>query len=473
MNVSFTSIDVAALSPLLMVLAGALGFLLLETFHPEWIKKQFLPYSLGILGLSLGASFFAPPSSHSLLTPWIQFDVLARWFNLFFLWIGVALVLMAPPFFERFSLRCGEFGFLLFSALFGLMLIGSSADFLLLFLGIETLSLSLYVLCCYVKGESLASESSIKYFLLGALTAAFLTYGIALIYGALGTTRLDALFVPLSGELPQSLFYGGLSLVLVGLCFEAAIVPFHTWAPDVYEGASTPVTAFMAVGTKVGAFAAFLRVFFGVFQAEALLNGMVFALLAYPTLLYANFLALRQIQLRRFFAYSGISHAGFLLIPMAAGTPDAQSALLFYLVVYALATLLAFSVIMVLDDKPEGITIHDLRGLFYRSPVSASILALSFLTLAGIPPTVGFTAKFAILYAGFQAGYVTLVIVGLLTTVLSAVYYLRFVGAMFQEPVSAKALPRIPSIEFLSAVTAALLVLGSFFPEPFFRFLSP
>ena len=209
---------------------------------------------------------------------------------------------------------------------------------------------------------------------MGSLATAFFIYGIALIYGAAGSTSFSALlpaYQKLATPAQEALFFGGIALVTLGLAFKAAIVPFHIWAPDVYEGASTPVTAFMAVGTKAGAFAAFVRVFMGALPAFDPVWNVAVAWLAVPTLIYANALALRQSQMRRFFAYSGISHAGFLLIPLAAGTEAALASLLFYLVVYALATLGAFGVIAYLDQRSEGVFLHDLYGLFQRCPLPA------------------------------------------------------------------------------------------------------
>ena len=201
----------------------------------------------------------------------------------------------------------------------------------------------------------------------------------------------------------KSLFQGGIALVTLALAFEAAIVPFQVWAPDVYQGAPTPVTAFMAVGPKVGAMAAFVRVFMVALPGFDPLWNEGLSLLIYPMLIYANYVALRQTQLRRFFAYSGISHAGFLLIAVVAGGPNALTALLFYLVVYAVATIGSFAVVAYLDRDSEGVAIADPNGLFRRSPYLAGILALCLLTLAGIPPTIGFFAKFYLFQVAFEA----------------------------------------------------------------------
>ena len=352
------------------------------------------------------------------------------------------------------------------------MLIGSSADFLTLFLGLETLSIPLYVLCSYIKKWDISAEASIKYFLLGAMGAAFLLYGIAMIYGAIGSTAFADLsngFQAIKTNAAHTLFMIGIVLVTVALAFKAAIVPFHVWAPDVYDGAPTPVTAFMAVGTKTGAFAAFALIFLIALPHFDLRWNQALSILAYITLIYANFVALRQVQLRRFFAYSGISHAGYMLIPLIAQTDDSMSALLFYLIIYGIATLGAFAVISFLDQRKEGGMLHDLNGLFRRAPLLAFILSLCLLTLAGIPPTAGFLAKFYLFKIAFQAGYYTLVLVALLTAILAAFYYLRIIALMFSEkPAEAYNLPSLWPTALVALCSFILLLLLSIYPAPLF-----
>lgn len=468
MNPTLTITDIAALSPLLILLFGALTMLLLETFAERFARVGSLSLTLFFIAGAAIASAIAPATTNNLLIPWLAFDSLSRLFTLLFLGIGFGTVLLSSSFFQRFDVPRGEFFFLLLSSLFGLILIGASADFLTLFIGLETLSISLYVLCGYLKKSEISSESSAKYFLIGSLAAAFLLYGIAMIYGAIGSTSFDTLlngYNELKTTQGMVLFLGGIALVTMGLAFKAAIVPFHTWAPDVYAGASNPVTAFMAMGTKVGAFAAFVRIFlialphFNPYWNEAI------SFLAYPTLIYANILALRQTQLRRFFAYSGISHAGFLLIPLAASTPDSLQALIYYLFVYTAATFGAFSVLAFLDHRSEGVMIRDLYGLFKRSPVLAGVLALSLLTLAGIPPTPGFFAKFFIFKVAFEAHYYALVVVGLLTTIFSAYYYLRIVSVMFTEHPAELKLPHRSLPAAVVGLTAIVIIVGiAFYP---------
>lgn len=475
MSVGLSSVDFMALSPLLVLLTGALLLLVVEILHPVFSRRFSASLAALILLGGLFAQLRAPASDNPLLTDWLRFDALARFFTLFFLLTGLACTWLGSSFFSRFEASHGEYFFLLISATLGLILIGAAADFLTLFLGLETLSISLYVLCGYMKGWQISREAAIKYFLLGSVGASFLLYGIAFFYGALGTTRLSALAaapVASHATAESTLLLVGLLFVTVGLAFKAAIVPFHVWAPDVYAGAPTPVTAFMTVGTKVGAFAALARLFLQPGLPVHLWWSEGMACFAYPTLIFANFLALRQTGLRRFFAYSGISHSGFLLIPLVAGTADALPALGYYLVVYALATLGAFAVLSFVDPWREGARLADLRGLFRRAPLLASALALCLLTLAGIPPTAGFLGKFYLFKVGFEAGYYGLVIVALLTAILAAYYYLRFVAVMFSEPPDTLSpLPRSWPAGGVALASAAALVVLSFYSKPLMALL--
>lgn len=464
--------DLFALSPLLILLGGALWILLIESFVPNFSKKVAFLSALITILLAMGAAIVSPASGSQLLVPWLRFDSLSHFFTLFFLLIGVSAVLLSATFFDQLSTSQGEYYFLLLSSIFGLILMGASADFLTLVIGLETLSIALYILCGYIKGWISSQESAMKYFFMGSIAAAFLLYGIALIYGAVGTTQ----FAPLLAKYQaitdfhyKILFLWGLVFVTFGFAFKATIVPFHFWAPDVYQGAPTPVTAFMSVGTKVGAFAALALLFLVFIPNFDPFWNIAIEWLSYATMIYGNFLALRQTELRRFFAYSGISHSGLMLSLFAASGPDSLNALLFYLVVYSLATLGAFSVLAYLPQRGEGIFFKDLQGLFYRSPLLTFLFALSLLTLAGIPPTVGFFAKFFLFKSVFQAGYIGLVIVGLLTAILSAYYYLRIVNISFSKSVHEpeKIVLSWPAVSLgILAITA--LIWLSIYPEPLF-----
>lgn len=476
MNIRLGWSDLAAIGPLVILLGGGLIQLLLESFAEKSAKRFAFPAVLITFLLAMAFLYSFPVTENPLLTAWLRFDRVSYFFTLFFLIIGLASAFLAEAFFERFTASRGEYFFLLLSATFGLVLIGDSADFLTLFLGLETLSIALYILSGYMKRWKMSHEAAIKYFLIGAIAAALLLYGIALIYGATGTTSFKNLlgaYHNLDSTQEYTLFLSGIALVTLGFAFKAAIVPFHFWAPDVYEGAPTPVTAFMAVGTKAGAFAAFVVVFLLALPNFNPVWNQVIGFLVYPTLVYANLVALRQAELKRFFAYSGISHAGFLLLPLAASTSESLSALLFYLVVYALATLGAFAVLAFLDERDKGVMISDLKGLFWRSPPLAVILIFCLLTLIGIPPTAGFFAKFFIFKVAFQAGYYGQVVVGLLMTILAAYYYLRIASVMLADKPKEMTPPQKLSPAILIGICSfAAILLLSLYPAPLLALIS-
>lgn len=429
MAVNFSLNDLFFLMPLIVLLFGSLLLLLCDCFTT--FKCSFSLTILTFIGAMI-ALVFAPKTENLLLTAWLKSDFLSFIFTWAFLIVGLSVAFFGSTFFKKFQEAAEtEFYFLLIASVFGLVLIGAAADFLTLFLGLETLSIALYILCGYMKGWSISHEAAIKYFLIGSLGTAFFLYGIALIYGGTGTTNLDKLlpaYLAITAPTESMLFLGGVVFLTFGLAFKGTLVPFHSWAPDVYEGASTPVVAFSAVGSKIGVFAAFIRIFLEALPKFYPLWNDSIAILSIISLIYANILAIRQTNLRRFFAYSGISHAGYLLIPVAASTPESISAIIFYLIVYACATFGAFSIISILDKENEGVELNDLKGLATRSPFLAAVFIVSLLTLAGIPPTAGFFAKFYIFKTGIDAGYYGLVAVGLLVTAISAYYYLRMVS---------------------------------------------
>ncbi len=454
-----TPTDYFALSPLLTLFLTALLLLLVDG------KK--ICTVVALVGLATAACFTlsAPASTNPLIAPWISFDALARTFSIIFLAIGIGTVALASSFFQRYEAPRAEFYFLLVSSIFGLILLASALDFLTLFIGLETLSIALYVLCSYMKKWTASHEASFKYFLLGSIATSFLLLGIACIYGSTGSTQ----FAKMQGSNP--LLLTGIALASISLLFKAAVVPFHIWAPDVYAGAPTPVTAFMAIATKAGAFAALIRIFL---TSAPIIWHEAIALIAIPTLIYANFVAMKQTELRRFFAYSGISHAGFLLIPLAAAGPDAASSMLFYIVVYVIATFGCFACLAFVDKPAEGPTLDTLKGLFSRSPILASAFSLCLLTLGGIPPTIGFFAKFYLLKVAFQQGYYSLVVAGLLTTILAAFYYLRIVAVMLSSKLDEPYTPfKSYPAAIASCVSVAALIALSFYPQPLLNLLTP
>ena len=475
MRVDLNLTDFLFLSPLLILVAGALITLLIASFCQKNRYSLSFFVALATFLFSLVATNVVEPSNHEMLTDWLKVDQLSLFFTNLFLIAGILTTLLSHSFFQKFELVEDEFYFLLIASVFGLILIGASADFLTLFIGLETLSLSLYILCGYVKKWLISRESAIKYFLLSSLGTAFFLYGVALIFSAIGSTNFEDLlpgYLSLDQNAEIAIFLAGIAFITIGLLFKATVVPFHSWVPDVYEGASTPLVAFMAVGTKTAAFAALIRIFLEAMPEFNTVWNDSLALLFFPTLLLSNLIAIKQTNARRFFAYSGISHSGYLLIPLAASQADSITSILYYLLVYAIATFGAFAVFSILDKEKKGLSLDDLKGLFFKSPFLASVLTLSLLTLAGIPPTVGFLAKFFVFKVGFDAGYYGLVIFGLAMTVVSAYYYLSIITRMLRtgdelEEVKSYNLnsSALRTSTFVGALSLGAILLFSLFPE--------
>ena len=353
-----------------------------------------------------------------------------------FLGTAALTVLLSFEYLERERLFAPEYYVLLLFATLGMMLMGGGADLMVIFLGLELMSVAVYVLAGMDRKSPRAAEAALKYFLLGAFASGFLLYGIALAFGATGTTNLGliALQIELLDLADHPMLLVGTGLLLIGFGFKVAAVPFHMWAPDVYDGAPTPVTAYMATGVKAAAFAALFRVL-GEALARADVWRDVVYWLAIATMVGGNFTALAQRSLKRMLAYSSVAHAGYLLAAVATGSPAGAAAFIFYLVAYTLMTLGAFAVLAAKGRGGESdVKIDDLAGLAQRRPWLAFLLALCMLSLLGFPPTAGFLGKWYVLAATVQAGQGVLAAVLVLTSVVSAGYYLPVIMAMYMRP---------------------------------------
>ncbi len=361
-------------------------------------------------------------------------------------------ILLSPAYLKRLNLvHQGEYYALMLLATVGMMIMAASISFLTIFLGLEMLSLALYILCGFVVRRGSSQESSMKYFLLSSFASAFLLYGIAMIYGATGNTSFagirnflaskvvlspsQPILDPSKFAVPSStLLLIAIGLLIVGFAFKVSAVPFQAWTPDVYDGAPAPVTAFMSVGTKAAALIAFARVFDVVLHVVRPDWEPVVWAVAILTIVGGNILALVQSNVKRMLAYSSIAHAGYLLIGVVAGDAVGLSAILFYLLCYTFMNLGAFGVVSVLERVDNtGNDLSEIRGLWYRQPVLAGLLAFFMLALAGFPPMAGFAAKYYMFYAALQSGHPELLIIGVLASVLGMYYYLRVIAAMFME----------------------------------------
>ncbi len=349
-------------------------------------------------------------------------------------------ILLSPAYLNRLNLvHQGEYYALLLLSTTGMMLMAAATSFLTIFLGIEMLSLALYILCSFIARRKASQESGMKYFLLSSFASAFLLYGISLTYGATGGTSFSdvAHFVSnlaSKGSHSPTLLLIAMGLLTVGFAFKVSAIPFQAWTPDVYQGAPAPVTAFMSVGTKAAAIVAFVRVFgFVLYPLRAEWMPVIWAITVL-TIVGGNILALVQTNVKRLLAYSSIAHAGYLLIGVVVGTSLGASGILFYLLCYAFLNLGAFGVISLCEQiDNSGSDASYLRGLWYRHPAHASFLAFFLLGLAGFPPMAGFAAKYYMFYVALVGGHPELLIIGVLASVLGMYYYLRIIAMMFME----------------------------------------
>ena len=387
-----------------------------------------------------------------------------------FVFLGAALATLGLAWREPSAAdKRGEYVGLILLSTAGMMLVAASGTTIVLFLGIELLSVALYVLCAIETWRTRSLESGLKYLIVGAVGSSLFLYGLALLYGATGTTVLGRIGGRLAdtGLAGDPLAIAALALIVVGLGFKASAVPFHMWTPDVYEGAPTPITAFMATATKAAALAAFMRVF-----SESLIGlvddwKIVIAALAAVTIVVGNVAALLQDNLKRLLAYSGVAQAGYLLIGVAAGTVRGAEAVLYYLFAYLVMSLAAFAVVVVRErEVPDGDRIESLRGLGRRRPVLGVVLTVSMLSLAGIPPLSGFIGKFLLFGAAIDADLTWLAIVGAIGSMVSLGYYLRVLGIAWlsEAPAGEKRL-RLPSdvgaVAIASAGMVVVLALGA------------
>jgi NADH-quinone oxidoreductase subunit N len=464
--------DLSPLLPLIIVIGWACLLLLIDLFIPK--DRKGITAVLAALGLvaALVVTFLRFGESSVALSGMIVEDGFSIFLQFIFLATGLAGIALAYDYIKRREIQRGEYYILLLFTVGGMMLMASAGDLVVVFLALELLSIPLYVLSGFARPQVESEEAAMKYFLLGAFASSFVVYGIALTYGATQTTQLGEIVTAVqSGIANSALLVVGAGLILVGLGFKVAAVPFHMWTPDVYQGAPSSVTAFMSVGAKAGGFAALLRVFIAAFPDLADTWSVLVMIIAALTMTWGNVAAIAQPNIKRMLAYSSIAHAGYILmiLPAAADaqvTPDAISAALFYILAYAVSNLGAWGVVLAMEKKEGGgLNLEDYAGLGTKNPGLALAMAIFMFSLTGVPPTAGFIGKFYIFRAVIDADLIWLAIVGVLTSLISAYYYLRIIVIMYMRPGE----PETRSEAWLDTtvmLTGALTVLLGILPGP-------
>ncbi|MBI4666809.1 MAG: NADH-quinone oxidoreductase subunit N [Nitrospinae bacterium] len=459
--ISIPDISLGAIAPEITLTVVALTLLMAEVFADKKGRDNLGYIALG--GVALAGYFtYALKGAHfATFGGLYMVDDFSTFFKLIFTLAAGLSILISIKYGKDEGIDHGEYYAMLLFTTLGMFVMASGEDLITIFMGLEVMSISLYVLAGISRGRAISNEAAIKYFILGAFSSGILLYGMALIYGATGATGLSAIGSAVAGNLGGNVMLSvGIVFVMVGFAFKVAAVPFHMWTPDVYQGAPAPVAAFMSAGPKAAAFAAFIRILIEAFPAMRGHWYEIVWVLAVVTMTVGNMAALNQENVKRMLAYSSISHAGYILVGLAVGTEQAQSSMLFYLLVYTFMNIGAFAVLSVVAGKNEERTSYsDFTGLGYKSPVMALVLSIMIFSLAGIPPMAGFMGKFYIFMSAINEGFIYLAIIGVLNSVVSVFYYLKLTVYMYMRGEGETTAPAItfsPSM----AVALALSVYG-------------
>ena len=484
MSIGWSLADAYYLLPELIVAAGAIVLLGLEIKAARrrlddrwsfWIALGFVTAAGVMIAATSGAEV-------AIARGMFVVDGFATFFKLLFVLAAALTILMSRRYLSIEQARPGEYYFLVLNATLGMMVMAGGIDLVTLFVGLETMAVSFYILAGYLRPNRRSNEASVKYFLLGTFSLGLLLYGMSMVYGLTGSTELRVIAPILAGGSGGRLLAVAVMLLVAGLGFKIAAVPFHMWAPDVYEGSPTPIAAFLSVGSKAASFAMLLRIFFEglpAFRMDGL--GTVFGqplgwtwffyILSIVSMTAGNLAALTQTNVKRLLAYSSIAHAGYVLIGIVAATPRGISAALIYLMVYAFMQLGAFGILTLLRrGDVAGDELQDLSGLHVRRPAAAVAMLLFMLSLGGIPPTAGFMGKFSLFAAAIDAGYVGLAVIGVLNSAVSLYYYVRVVIYMWirQEERSAPPVAASAALSVATAIAVAGTVVLGLYPRALF-----
>jgi len=483
MPAGFSPQDFFYLLPELVLAAGALVLLVVDVLTPS--DRQGWLVGLGLAVLAATGLALLPVSGANLMVAknLVAVDQFALFFKVVFLLSAAITLLMSSRFLSLEGARSGEYSFLVLCATLGMFFMAGGADLITIFIGLETMAVAFYVLTGYLKPNRRSNEAAVKYFLLGAFSLGLLLYGMSLLYGLTGTTQLRAIATALATSDGGLLLPLAVILVAAGVGFKIAAVPFHMWAPDVYEGAPTPITAFLSVGSKAASFAMLLRIFvealpqfrlagLSVVFGEPVGWTTIFYVLSVVTMTVGNLAALTQSNIKRLLAYSSVAHAGYVLIGVVAGTVRGVEATLIYLFIYLFMQLGAFAVVVLLRRRDViGDELKDLSGLYFRSPAVAVAMLAFMLSLGGIPPTAGFMGKFWLFSAAIESGYVWLAVIGVLNSAISLYYYVRIVVFMWiREETMGSPIAMAPGLALVVIVAAVGTLALGVYPGPLFEF---
>jgi NADH-quinone oxidoreductase subunit N len=452
-------VALTSLLPVLIVAGTACLVLVLDLLPPRGTKSHLGTVALAGLVTALLVALTRWGTGGRGFRDMIVLDNYALFFHVVICYAAALIVLLSVDYLRRSGVETGEYYALVLFSTSGMLLLASAGDLIVVFLAIELMSLSLYVLAGLFKRRREAGEASMKYFLLGVFASAFLLYGIALLYGATGTTSFDRLAAAVSADPRDPLVLIGAGLLLVGFGFKISSVPFHMWAPDVYEGAPTSVTALIATGSKAAVFGALIRLLAAGLRAAQPEWTVLLWVLAALTMTVGNVVAIAQSNLKRLLAYSSIAHVGYMLVGLVAGGATGAGAILFYLLAYTFTTAGTFGVITLCERAgEEAVEVRDYAGLGRRHPLLALALSLFLLSLVGIPPLAGFVGKFYLFGSAIRAGFVVLAVIAVLNSAVAAYYYLRVIVYMYMRDADGSAAALAPS--FAGGLALAIALIG-------------
>ena len=473
-----TQADFYTLLPIIVLTVWALVLLVVDIFIPSDRKGWTALLAAAGLALTIGFALSQNGQESYGFNGMVVLDGFSTFVNILLLFSGIMGIALAYSYLKRMGIERGEYYSLMLFSIVGMMLMAQASDLIVVFIALELLSIPLYVLAAFAHPQHNSGEAGLKYFLLGAFSGGFVVYGIALVFDATQSTALTGIATAaLTGVANVPLMLAGSGLILVGFAFKVAAVPFHMWTPDVYQGAPTSVTAFMAAGAKIAGFAALMRVFSTAFPSIAADLTPVLAVLAALTMIVGNVTAVSQTNIKRMLAYSSIAHAGYIMMAFVAFgnekiSASAIAAGIFYLVAYAITNFGSWGIVIALEDaEGKGLELEDYAGLGKSNPLMAAAMTIFMLSLIGLPPTLGLVGKLYLFRAVIAVDMYWLALIGVLTSLISAFYYLRVVVIMYMREGEPKTNSE-PWLNLTWIAMAAVTVILSFAPGPLFAWAS-